>query len=88
MSVVVTLLYGENTSENSKITFYASYNILTAGAAYATHGRSFSKLERIKTLLRSRMSRKRLNYLSILYDNKSILDGISLNQVTNEFVDH
>lgn len=61
--------------------------ILTAGATSATPERSFSMLRRIKTWLRSRMGQKRLNSLSILYDNKAILDEISLIDVANEFVD-
>ena len=34
------------------------------------------------------MLQKRLNSLSILNDNKDILDEISLVNVANEFVDH
>ena len=62
--------------------------ILTAAATSATPERSFSMLRKIRTWLRLRMAQKRLNSLSILYDNKSILDDISLLHETNEFVDH
>ena len=61
--------------------------ILTAGATSATPERSFSMLRRIKTWLRSRMGQKRLNSLSILYDNKDLLDEISLIDIGNAFVD-
>ena len=60
--------------------------ILTNGAISATPERSFSMLRRIKTWLRSRMSQKRLNSLSIMYDNKHLLDNLSLTDVANEFV--
>ena len=32
------------------------------------------------------MSQKRLNFLSIMYDNKDLLDNLSLTDVANEFV--
>ena len=60
--------------------------ILTNGATSATPERSFSVLRRIKTWLRSRMSQKRLNSLSIMYDNKYLLDNLSLIDVANELV--
>ena len=60
--------------------------ILTNGAPSATPERSFSMLRRIKTWLRSRMLQKRLNSLSIMYDNKDLLDNLSLIDVANEFV--
>ena len=60
--------------------------ILTNGATSATPERSFSMFRRIKTWLRSRMSQKRLNSLSIMYDNKELLDNLSLTDVANEFV--
>ena len=62
--------------------------ILTAGATSATPERSFSMLRGIKTWLQSRMAQRMLNSLTIIYDNKSILDDISLFHVANEFVDH
>ena len=60
--------------------------ILTNGATSATPERSFSMLRRIKTWLRSRMSQKRLYSLPIMYDNKDLLDNLSLIDVANEFV--
>ena len=60
--------------------------ILTNGATSATPERSFSMLRKIKTWLRSRMSQKRLNSLSIMYDDKDLLDNLSLIDVANEFV--
>ena len=60
--------------------------ILTNGATSATPERSFSMLRRIKTWMRSRMSQKRLNSLSIIYCHKSILDELPLVDVANEFV--
>ena len=62
--------------------------ILTTSATSAPPDRSFSMLRRIKTWLQSIMAQKRLNYLSILYDSKSILDDILLLHLTNEFFDH
>ena len=60
--------------------------ILTNGATSATPERSFSMLRRIKTWLHSRMLQKRLNSLSIImYDNKDLLDNLSLIDVANEF---
>ena len=58
--------------------------ILTNGATSTTPERSFSMLRRIKAWLR--MSQKRLNSLSIMYDNKNLLDNLSLIDVANEFV--
>ena len=60
--------------------------ILTNGATSATPERSFSMLRRIKTWMRSRMSQKRLNSLSIIYCHKSILEELPLVDVANEFV--
>ena len=60
--------------------------ILTNEATSATPERSFSMLKRIKAWLRSRMSQKRLNSLSIMYDNKDLLDNLSLIDIANEFV--
>ena len=60
--------------------------ILANGATSATPERSFSMLRRIKTWLHSRMLQKRLNSLSIImYDNKDLLDNLSLIDVANEF---
>ena len=41
------------------------------------------KPERSSSILRSKIAQKRLNSLSILYDNNSILDDISLFHVVN-----
>ena len=62
--------------------------ILLVGATSATPERSFLMSRSIKTWLRSRMLQKRLNSLSILYENKSILDDILLIHVANDFADH
>ena len=60
--------------------------ILTNGATSATPERSLSMLRRIKTWMRSRMSQKRLDSLSIMHCHKSILDELPLVDVANEFV--
>ena len=62
--------------------------ILNAVATSATLEWSFLMLRRIKTWLQSRMTQKRLNFLSILSKNKSILDDISLLHVVKKFVEH
>ena len=60
--------------------------VLTSGATSATPERSFSLQRRIKTWLRSTMSQKRYNALSVLNEHKEILDKISLIEVGNRFI--
>ena len=60
--------------------------ILTRGATSATPERSFSTMRRLKTWLRSTMSQKRFNALTMMNENKAILDTISLIDIANEFV--
>ena len=70
--------------------------ILTVSTTSAAPERPFLMMRRIKTWLLSRMAQKsplpsilnNNNSLSILYDNKSILDDISLLHRANDFVDH
>lgn len=62
--------------------------VLTNGATSATPERSFSMMRRIKTWLRSTMSQKRLNSLSILQSNRLTVDKLSLIDVANEFVNN
>ena len=62
--------------------------ILIVGATSATPERSFLMSRSIKTWLQSRMLQERLNSLSILYENKSIFDDISLLHAANNFADH
>ena len=60
--------------------------VLTMGATSATPERSFSTMRRLKTWLRSTMSQKRFNALTLMNENKAILDTISLIDIANEFV--
>jgi len=60
--------------------------VLTSGATSATPERSFSMLRRIKNWLRSRMTQKRLNSLSIMNCYKTVLDNLKLFEIANEFV--
>ena len=60
--------------------------VLTCGATTATPERSVSLLRRLKTWLRSTMTQKRLNSLSILQENPTIVDQMSLIDVANDFV--
>jgi len=60
--------------------------VLTMGATSATPERSFSTMRRLKTWLRSTMTQKRFNSLSLLNVHKEILDTISLIDIANEFV--
>ena len=60
--------------------------VLTMGGISATPERSFSTMKRLKTWLRSTMSQKRFNALTLMNENKAILDTISLIDIANEFV--
>ena len=60
--------------------------VLTMGATSATPERSFSTMRRLKTWLRSTMSQKMFNALTLMNENKAILDTISLMDIANEFV--
>ena len=48
--------------------------VLTMGATSATPERSFSTMRRLKTWLRSTMSQKSFNALTLMNENKAILD--------------
>ena len=56
------------------------------GATSATPERSFSTMRWLKTWLRSTMSQKRFNALTLMNENKAILDTFSLIDIANEFV--
>ena len=60
---------------------------LVAGATSATPERTFSLARRLKTWLRSTMTQKRFNSLSILSFHKDLTDKLSLVDVANEFVE-
>ena len=60
--------------------------VLTMGATFATPERSFSTMGRLKTWLRSTMSQKRFNALTLMNEKKAVLDTISLIDIANEFV--
>ena len=59
--------------------------ILINPATSCTPERSFSVARRIKTLLRSVMTTKRFNNLSILSIHKELTDSINLVNIGNEF---
>ena len=60
--------------------------VLTMGATSATPERLFFTMRRLKTWLRSTMSQKKFNALTLMNENKAILDTISLIDIANEFV--
>ena len=60
--------------------------VLTMGATSATPERSFSSLRRLKTWLRSTMSQKRFNSLTILNENKDALDSLSIVNIANKLI--
>ena len=62
--------------------------VLTTVATNATPERSFSLARRVKTWLRSSMTKKRINALTILHSNKDIVDKLSLVAIGNDFVDN
>ena len=61
--------------------------VFVGAATSATPERSFSLARRLKTWLRSIMSQKRFNALTILSFYKELVDKISLVDVANEFID-
>ena len=62
--------------------------VLVDAATSATPERSFSLARWVKTWLRSTMSQKRFNSLSILATYKDVLDNISIVNVANDFVEN
>ena len=60
--------------------------ILVNPATSCTAERSFSTARRMKTWLRSTMSNKRFNSLSILHSNKKLTDELDLCKIANDFV--
>ena len=62
--------------------------VRTTGAANATPERSFSLARRVKTWLRSSMTKKSINALTILHSNKDIVGKLSLVAIGNDFVDN
>ena len=62
--------------------------VLTTGATNATPERSFSLARRVKTWLRSSMTKKSINALTILRSNKDIVGKLSLVAIGNDFVDN
>ena len=60
--------------------------LLVNPAASCTPERSFSTARRLKTWLRSNMTNKRFNFLSISNIHKDLTDKIDLVDVGNEFV--
>ncbi len=62
--------------------------VLIGGATTATPERSFSLARRIKTFLRSSMTQKRFNSLSILSQYKDLVDNVSLVNIANDFVEN
>ena len=59
-------------------------NLFPATSAEAE--RSFSKMRILKTHLRSTMTTKRFNHLSILYTYKEELDKVNIHEIANSFV--
>ena len=60
--------------------------ILVLPAANAESERSFSKMNLIKTYLRSTMSQKRLNHLMTLAVYPELVDVLNLKEIGEEFV--
>jgi len=60
--------------------------LLTMPATNATIERTFSALRRIKTYLRSTMSKTRLNNLMTLHVHKQRTDALDLTKIAEEFV--
>ena len=59
---------------------------LVNGATSATPERSFSLARRLKTWNRSNMKQKRFNSLAILNAHQEIVDDLSLENFTNDFI--
>ena len=60
--------------------------VLTNGATSATSEKSLSMVKRLKTWLRSTMTQKRFNVVSLLPENQKVVDEMSLIDVTNRFI--
>ena len=60
--------------------------LLTIPSSSAEAERSFSKLRRLKSYLRSRMKQNRLNNLSVLYVHKDKLDTLDVDEVVKAFI--
>lgn len=60
--------------------------LLTVPVSAATSERSFSALRRLKTYLRSTMTQKRLNHVTLLHIHKEETADIDLHEVMREFV--
>ena len=61
--------------------------ILVMPATNVSSERSFSILRRVKTYLRTTMTKERLNYLMIIHVHKERTDALDLKTLLNEFVD-
>lgn len=55
-------------------------------ATTATAERSFSRLRRLRTYLRSTMTQSRLNHLFILNMYQEFVDSLDMNRIANEFI--
>ena len=60
--------------------------LLINPATSATPGKSFSVARRIKTWLRSSMTRSRFNFVSFLHKQKDLVDGLDVISVADDFV--
>ena len=59
--------------------------IVVISASNAVSKRSFSAMHRVKTYLRSVMSRERLNSLIVLHIHKDLTQDLDLKDIGNEF---
>ena len=62
--------------------------ILVMPATNASSEHSFSALRRVKTYLRTTMTKERLNYLMIIRVHKERTDALDIKTLLNEFVDN
>ena len=59
---------------------------LTVPVTTATSERTFSSLRRVKSYLRTTMTRERLNHLLLLYCHKSRTDSLDMTKKANSFI--
>lgn len=60
--------------------------LVTIPVSTCTAERSFSALRRLKSYLRSTMTQKRLNAVSILHIHREITEEINVDEIANEFI--
>ena len=60
--------------------------LLVNPASFCSAARSFSSLRRLKTWLRSTMTKKRLNSVALCHIHQEILDTIDTEKIAQEFI--